>query len=195
MDMKKFITTLRITYVSYILSLIVICLTSCAGTKKLEKSKIDSSNVANTNLTKKTDETQTGSVTDKSEKTQDKNTSKVKETKVTDYDPSKPIVSGTGKPPVVKETVTTEKDETQETITQKLNLQIDYTRQLKQTINSQNSIISKLKAKTETKVTTVSNWYKWLLFGLILGSALTILIYQLKWYEIVWNFIKKAFRR
>jgi len=174
-----------------IVILLAILMAGCSSTKKVEKSNVDSSIASDTNMNKKTEETQTGSITDTSVKTQDKNTSKVKETKVTDYDPTKPIVPGTGKPPVVKETITTEKEETQEILTQKLNLQIDYTRQLKQTIDSQNSIITKLKAKTETEVTTVIPWWKWILAGIVVGAVLTFLIYHFEWYVWFLNLIKK----
>lgn len=185
----------------------ILLMVSCASTTKIEKSKLDSSIASNTNVTKKTDETQAGSITDKSEKAQDKktesseNTAKVKETKITDYDPSKPIVPGTGKPPVVKETVTTEKEETQksdkteESLRQKLNLQVDYNKKLKQTVDSQSNVITKLKAKTETKVTTVSNWWKWLLTGMGIGALIIGLIMHFRWYEWFLNFIKKVFRR
>lgn len=203
--MKNIVKHLKIVYAIYIALLAVLSFTGCSSTKKLEKTKIDSSVASNTNVTKKTDEAQSGSITDKTEKSQDKksewteNTAKVKETMVTDYDPTKPIVPGTGKPPVLKVTVTTEKEDTQkynkttETLTNKLNLQIDYTRQLKQTVDSQNSIISKLKAKAETKVTTAVTCWKWLLVGLLLGAGITVLIYQFKWYEPILKLIKRIF--
>jgi len=202
--MRKIIKTLKLICAIYIALLLTLSLTGCAGTKKLEKSKIDSSVASNTNVTKKTDVEQTGNLTDKSEKTQDKksesteNKLKIKETKVTDYDPSKPVVPGTGKPPVARETITTEREDTQksdkaqETLTLQLNLQVNYTKQLKQTIDSQNSVISKLKAKEEKKVTTSSCWWKWLITGLTIGIALTVLVYQFKWYQPVWNFINKC---
>lgn len=185
----------KIIHSIWILSLVVIsCLSGCSSTKKLEKSKLDSSIASNTDVTKKTDETQTGSITDTSVKTQDKNTSKVKETKVTDYDPTKPIVPGTGKPPVVKETITTEKEETQEVLTQKLNLQIDYTRQLKQTIDSQSNVITKLKAKTETEVKKVGSW-QWYFFAFGCFGILVGILEFLGKLDPVIVFIKKVFRR
>lgn len=201
--MKKLVLKLKIIYSIYIALLLALSLTGCSSSKKLEKSKIDFSVASNTNVTKKTDEAQSGNITDKSEKSQDKksesteNKSKIKETKVTDYDPSKPIVPGTGKPPVARETVTTERedtkksDKTTELLNQKLNLQIDYIKELKQSIDSQNSVISKLKSKEEKKV-TVNNWWKWCIAGLVFGAGITILIYQFKWYEIAWNIIQKV---
>ena len=118
-----------------LLFILFIFICSCSGTKKLEKSTLSSNLKVDTEVSKKLDEKQTDSVNDQSVKTLDKKTDlsenkqKVTETKTTKFDGSKPIVPGTGKPPVIEETTTTETESNQkdikiqETLTDKLNLQ------------------------------------------------------------------------
>ena len=134
-----------------------------------------------TEVSKKLDEKQTGSVSDQSLKTSDKKTdssekkNKTIETKTTDYDPTKPIVPGTNKPPVIRETTkivkeSNEKDiQIQEGLTEKLNLQVGYTRELQSKVDSLQKVNSTLTSKSESKETPVSNWWKWLISGIVIG--------------------------
>ena len=159
----------------------VILFCSCSGTKKLEKSNFKSTVDSVTTVAKSSDEKQTGSASDQSVKVLDKKTdssekkNKTIETHTTDYDPSKPIVPGTNKPPVIKETIryikeSNEKDvQIQETLTDKLNLQISYTRELQTKLDSVMRVNSTLNSKTSLSEKTVSNWWRWMLFGIGIG--------------------------
>ena len=162
--------------------IILICFVmSCAPAQKIEKSSLKSDIDKVTNVSKKTDEKQTGSVIDTSIKTADKNTesseikNKTTETKTTRFDGSKPIVPGTGKPPVIEEIIKTETESNQkdiriqETLTEKLNLQISYTRELQIKLDSMMKVNSSLISKTSLAETTVSHWWKWLLAGVGIG--------------------------
>jgi len=204
--MKKLIKKLKIVYAIYIALLVVLSLTGCAGTKKIEKSKLDSSITSDTQVNKKLDEMQTGKADLQAENTSNKVTeSSENENEETvkatiNYDTSKPVIESTGKPPVASETTETTKKVSQknnkikENLTGKLNLQVEYNKRLKQSVDSQNNVINKLKTENESSKKTSNNWWKWLLFGLILGSGITILIYQMKLYDVIWNILKKLFR-
>src|ERR1035437_10025475 len=122
--------------------ILLILLSGCAGIKKVEKTTTQATTKTDTEVKKSTDE-KSGTVgTMADDKTSNKNTdqsetkNKVTETKTTDYDPSKAIVPGTGKPPVLKETVKTETElnqkdtKIQESLTEKLNYQINCTKVL-----------------------------------------------------------------
>lgn len=164
-----------------ILFILLVFICSCSGTKKLEKSNVSSTVKTDTEVSKKLDEKQTGSVSDQSLKTSDKKTdssekkNKTIETKTTDYDPTKPIVPGTNKPPVIRETTkivkeSNEKDiQIQEGLTEKLNLQVGYTRELQSKVDSLQKVNSTLTSKSESKETPVSNWWKWLISGIVIG--------------------------
>ena len=184
--------------------LIFIC--SCSGTKKLEKTNLSSNLKTDTEVSKKLDEKQTGSVNDQSVKTLDKKTDlsenkqKVTETKTTKFDGSKPIVPGTGKPPVIEETVKTETESNQkdikiqESLTDKLNLQISYTRELQVKIDSLMKVNASLISKTELKETVVSNWWKWFIGGIGIGIVSLFLIKKIPFVVIfskIKSFIKK----
>lgn len=178
---------------------------SCSGTKKLEKSNVKTDVKTEVGVKKQSDENQNLQVTSGSEQVQNKTTdsseSKTtnKTTKVTDFDTSKPADPVTGKPPVLRETVTDENeitnknDKTEENLNAKLNMQTNYNRQLTQKVDSQAKVISKLQSKTEVKTTPVSNWWKWLLVGIVVCASLVFLIIHFKWYEFIWNLIKKIF--
>jgi hypothetical protein len=175
--------------------LIFIC--SCSGTKKLEKSNLSSNLKSDTEVSKKVDEKQTGSIYDQSVTTLDKKTdlsekkNKTVETKTTDYDGSKPIVPGTGKPPVVKETIrivkeSNEKDiQIQEGLTEKLNLQIGYTRELQLKVDSLQKVNSTLTSKTESKEIPVSNWWKWFVGGIVIGLVVMFFIMKIPFVVIL----------
>jgi len=203
--MKKLLFSFHITYAIYIAGLIILCLTGCSSVSKLEKSKLDSSITSDAQVNKKLDETQTDKADLQAENTSNKVTenseNENEETVISTvtYDTSKNTIKETGKPPVASETTKTTKKVSQkdnkikENLTGKLNLQVEYNKQLKQSVDSQSNVISKLKTENESSKKTSNNWWKWFLAGLVLGSGITILIYQMKWSEVVWNFIKKVF--
>jgi len=179
-----------------ILFILLIFICSCSGTKKLEKSNVSSTVKTDTEVSKKLDEKQTGSVSDQSLKTSDKKTdssekkNKTIETQTTDYDPTKPIVPGTNKPPVIKETIrivkeSNEKDiQIQEGLTEKLNLQISYTRGLQLKVDSLQKVNSSLQSKSESKQVPVSNWWKWILVGICIPVSIWFII-RFKWYNFL----------
>jgi len=189
--------------IAFICILILFC--SCSGTKKLEKSNLSSNLKTDNEVSKKLDEKQTGSVSDQSVKTADKKTdlsekkNKTIETHTTDYDPSKPIVPGTNKPPVVKETIrivkeSNEKDiQIQEGLTEKLNLQIGYTMELQTKLDSVMRVNSTLNSKTSLSETTVSNWWKWLIGGVGIGMIGLWLIGKIP-FVVIWGKIKAWFK-
>jgi len=189
-----------------LLFIILIFLISCSGTKKLEKSNLSSNVTSGTEVSKKLDEKQTGSVTGNSLKTADKKTdssekkNKTIETKTTDFDSSKPIVPGTGKPPVLKETTkivkeSNQKDiQIQEGLTEKLNIQLDYTRTLQLKLDSMKKENTSLKSESELKETTISNWWKWLLGGVGIGFILLFLIKQIP-FVVIFSKIKAFFTK
>jgi len=179
-----------------ILFILLVFICSCSGTKKLEKSNVSSTVKTDTEVSKKLDEKQTGSVSDQSLKTSDKKTdssekkNKTIETQTTDYDPTKPIVPGTNKPPVIKETIrivkeSNEKDiQIQEGLTEKLNLQISYTRGLQLKVDSLQKVNSSLQSKSESKQVPVSNWWKWILVGICIPVSIWFII-RFKWYNFL----------
>jgi len=164
-----------------LLFILLIFICSCSGTKKLEKSNLSSNLKTDTEVSKKLDEKQTGSVSDQSIKTADKKTDlsenkqKVTETKTTKFDGSKPIVPGTGKPPVIEEITKTETESNQkdikiqETLTDKLNLQKSYTRELQTKLDSVMKVNSSLISKTESKEVPVMSWWKFIIIGIVIG--------------------------
>jgi len=184
--------------------LIIFC--SCSGTKKLEKSSLKSDIAAETNVTKKTDEKQAATINDQSIKNMDKKTdssetkSKVTETKTTKFDPSKPIVPGTGKPPVIEETTKIETESNQkdikiqETLTDKLNIQISLTKELQQKIDSIQKINKSLSSKTENKETPVMSWWKFIIIGFVIGLFAMFFIRKIPFIAI-WIKIKSWINR
>jgi len=189
-----------------IVLIVPLFLTNCTTTKKLEKSSLNSTVATDLNVTKTTDDKQAGSATDQSVKIADKKTdssetkNKTIETHTTDFDSSKPIVPGTNKPPVIKETIryireSNQKDvQIQETLTDRLNLQISYTRGLQQKVDSLLKENSSLSSKTETKETPVTNWWKWLLVGVIIGLIAMFFIRKIPFIAI-WIKIKAFLNR
>ena len=190
--------------IAFICLLILFC--SCSGTKKLEKTNLSSNLKTDTEVSKKLDEKQTGSVTDQSVKTSDKKTDlsekkqKVTETKITDYDPSKPIVPGTNKPPVLKETVKTETEinkkdlQIQETLTDKLNLQKSYTRELQTKLDSIMKVNASLISKNESKEVPVMSWWKFIIIGIVIGLIGMFFIMKIP-FVIIFSKIKSFFTK
>jgi len=186
--MKTYLKTFYSLYVEFIIVLVILVFTGCAGSKKVEKSKLDTSIASNTDVNKKTDETssvktEASGETATSKSTQStENKSKESETKNTKYDTSKPIVPGTGKPPVAEETVNTTTEISNkdmkiiEDLTSKFNLQVEENKHLKQAYDSLLNTKLSQKANTESKETPVSNWWKWMLSGVVITIVL-----QLAW--------------
>ena len=113
--LRKSLISFFSVWLTAMLVLVVIAFSSCSSTKKVEKTKSDIALNSELESKKKVDETTNVKTVASGETASSKNTqtsenqSKEKETKTTKYDPSKPIVPGTGKPPVIEETTTKEK--------------------------------------------------------------------------------------
>jgi len=168
--------------------LFVIVFTSCSSTKKVEKTKSDIALNSELESKKKTDETNNiktaaSGETETSKNTQSsENQSKEKETKTIKYDPSKPIVPGTGKPPVIEVTTTKEKTLSQkdnkilEETKTKNNLLIKENKRLKQTNDSLLSVKAKESSKSETEQTT--SFPMWKYVSMVLGIILLIFVFD-----------------
>jgi len=189
-----------------ILFILLIFLCSCSSTKKLEKSNFKSTVDSVTTVAKSSDEKQTGTVSDQSVKTSDKKTDssenkqKVTETKTTKFDGSKPIVPGTGKPPVIEEITKTETESNQkdikiqETLTDKLNLQKSYTRELQTKLDSVMKVNASLNSKTSLSETVVSYWCRWLIGGVGIGLIGMFFIRKIP-FVIIFSKIKSFFSK
>ena len=200
--MKKLVSKLKIGYAIYIALLVILSLTGCSSVSKLEKSKLDSSTTSDTQVTKKLDEMQTGKADLQAENTSNKvtenseneNEETIKAT--VNYDTAKPIIESTGKPPVASETTETTKkisqknNKIEENLTGKLNLQVEQNKQLKQSVDSQNNVINKLKTENESSKKRSNNWWKWFLAGICLPVIVWV---SLNWSKIVFPWIKKIF--
>jgi len=184
----------------------VILFCSCSGTKKLEKSNFKSTVDSVTTVAKSSDEKQTGTMSDQSVKTSDnkiessENKQKVTETKTTKFDGSKPIIPGTGKPPIIEETVKTETESNQKNIkiqeglTEKLNLQKSYTRELQTKLDSLMKVNSSLISKTESKEIPVMSWWKLIIIGIVIGLIGMFFIQKIP-FVVIWGKIKAFFTK
>jgi len=200
--MKKLVSKLKIGYAIYIALLLALSLTGCASTKKLEKTKSDIALNADLESKKKLDETTNvktaasgeTAVTKNTESTENK--SKVTETKTTKFDTNQPVVPGTGKPPVVEETVKTETEVSNkdtkvlEALTTKYNLQVQENKRLKQSNDSLLSIKSKESSKSETKETSYVTLWKWFFAGLITMGLIQVTI-KFDIFRKLFEFVKK----
>ena len=189
-----------------ILFILLIFLCSCSSTKKLEKSNFKSTVDSVTTVAKSSDEKQTGTMSDQSVKTSDnkiessENKQKVTETKTTKFDGSKPIIPGTGKPPIIEETVKTETESNQKNIkiqeglTEKLNLQKSYTRELQTKLDSLMKVNSSLISKTESKEIPVMSWWKLIIIGIVIGLIGMFFIQKIP-FVVIWGKIKAFFTK
>lgn len=193
---------------SVIIILFVIVLSGCSTTKKVEKTKSDIAINSDLESKKKTDETTNVKTAASGETASSKNTqtsenqSKETETKTTKYDPSKPIVPGTGKPPVIEETTTKEKTLSQkdnkilEETRTKNNLLIEENKRLKQSNDSLLSVKAKESSKSENKETTSFPWWKQFFVLLVLFSLYELFFFIVKkigLYSIIQTFFRKLF--
>lgn len=186
--LRKSLVSFYSVWITAMLLLFVIVLSGCSTTKKVEKTKSDI--VLNSNLEskKKTDETSNTKTvasgeTGTSKKTESsENQSKETETKKTKYDSSKPIVPGTGKPPVIEETTTKEKVLSQkdnkvlEETKTKNNLLKEENKRLKQSNDSLLSVKAKESSKSETKETKSVTWWRWFLAGMCVPVVIGLLV-------------------
>jgi hypothetical protein len=168
--------------------LFVIIFTSCSTTKKVEKTKVNES-VAST-VNSKTDQSKNESlkVTDKTEKVTDKSISQIEnetnelETRINEYDTDKPIVPGTNKPPVKKETVTTNKKiakkdtKSLDNSTEKNTSDAVYTSQLEASMKLLQSQNAKLIAETNSNETKSVTWWRWFLAGMCIPMVIGLLV-------------------
>jgi len=186
--LRKSLISFFSLWASVMIMLFCIVFTSCSSTKKVEQTKTDIALNSNLESKKKTDETtnvktETSGETASSKNTQTlENQSKEKETKITKYDTSQPIVPGTGKPPVIEETTTKEKTLSQkdnkilEETRTKNNLLIEENKRLKQSNDSLLSVKAKESSKSETKQTT--SFPIWKYISISLGVILLVLLFD-----------------
>lgn len=184
--LRKSLISFFSVWLTAMLVLVVIAFSSCSSTKKVEKTKSDITLNSELESKKKVDETTNVKTEDSGETASSKNTqtsenqSKEKETKTTKYDPSKPIVPGTGKPPVIEETTTKEKTLSQkdnkilEETRTKNSLLVEENKRLKQSNDSLLSVKAKESSKSETKETTSFTLWKYV--SIVLGVILLVLL-------------------
>ena len=203
--LKKFLISFYSVWISAMIFLLVAVFSGCSSIKKVEKTKSDIALNAELESRKKVDKTTNIKIVasgeiDTSKNTQNtENQSKESETKTTKYDPSKPIVPGTGKPPVVEETTTKEKtlsqkdNKTLEETRTKNNLLIQENKRLKQTNDSLLNVKAKESSKSENKETTSVTWWKWFLAGACVPVAIWLLI-RFGAFSKLFVFVLKIFR-
>jgi hypothetical protein len=96
---------------------------------------------------------------------------KAKETTVIDFDTNKPLSSLTGKPPVIRETTTTEREITEsdlriiESTLAELQLQVSFNKELTNTVNRQEIEIRELRSKLQNKEKYGLTWWQKTLMG------------------------------
>ena len=186
--LRKSLISFFSVWLTAMLVLVVIAFSGCSSTKKVEKTKSDIALNSELESKKKVDETTNVKTVASGETASSKNTqtsenqSKEKETKTTKYDPSKPIVPGTGKPPVIEETTTKEKTLSQkdnkilEETRTKNSLLVEENKRLKQSNDSLLSVKAKESSKSETKETTSFPLWKYL--SIALGIILLIFVFD-----------------
>jgi hypothetical protein len=184
---------------------------SCAPVKKLEKTEQTQIIATETNVQKNTEVKESGKTIDKSTSELDSSAQMYLEriekltaqyeARLRTYDTSKPIDPATGTPPIASDLIITNKtDNSKETnqgevsqtkLFQNTDIEIDFKFQLQQRIDSLQNVNAKLISATETRETTLNNWWKWLLVG-IFTPVLIFLIVRFKWYNIL-SFIWKKY--
>jgi hypothetical protein len=190
----------------------ITCFTlSCAPVKKLEKTEQTQIIASETNVQKNTEVKESGKTIDKSTSELDSSAQMYLEriekltaqyeARLRTYDTSKPIDPATGTPPIASDLIITNKtDNSKETnqgevsqtkLFQNTDIEIDFKFQLQQRIDSLQNVNAKLISATETRETTLNNWWKWLLVG-IFTPVLIFLIVRFKWYNIL-SFIWKKY--
>ena len=205
MDMKNKLKKSLISFFSLwtieMVLLFVIAFSGCSTTKKVEKTKINKSIAAAIDSKNDLSKAETLKVTDKTEKVTDKSLTQIEnetnelETRITEYDTDKPIVPGTNKSPVKKETITTNnklsKKDTKslDNSTEKSTSDAVYTQQLEASMKVLQSQNAKLIAETNSKETKSVTWWKWFFSG----SVITLIIGSIvlwKWGSIL-SFLRK----
>ena len=172
--LKAFIITFFTVYFIYIMYLCFFAfMCSCSTTKKVEKVKVNETVATTVDSIAKVSKTETLKVTDKTEKVTDKSLIQIedksneRETRINEYDTDKPIVPGTNKPPLKKETITTNKKlskkdtKSLDKSTEKTTSDVNYTRQLEASIKLLQAQNTKLIADTMSKETTTPTSWKW----------------------------------
>lgn len=185
--LRKSLISFFSVWITGMVLLFVIVLSSCSTTKKVEKTKSDIALKSELDSKNKVDETSNVKTAASGETASSKNTestenkSKEKETKTTKYDTSQPIIPGTGKPPVAEESTTTERETSNkdtkvlEALTTKYNLQVQENKRLKQINNSWSKYAARNVSNT-VKTETPSNWWIWLLVGICIPVAIGLLV-------------------
>ena len=186
--LKKSLISFFSLWGSVMILLFVIVLSGCSSTKKVEKTKVNES-IATT-VDSKTDQSKNESlkVTDKTEKVTDKSLVKIEnetnefETRTTEYDSSEPIVPGTNKPPVKKETITTNKKLSKkdtkylDNSKEKTTSDAAYTSRMEASMKLLQSQNAKLIAETNSKETKSVTWWRWFLAGMCVPIGIGALV-------------------
>ncbi len=189
-----------LAHIQYLNRIAFVCvlmfIVSCAGTKKVEKQQAKADIKIETQVQKTTDQTQTGTVTDKTISSGSSNSQKSQElieketgeweSRLITYDTSKPLDSLTHKPPVASELVQTNKKVKDKKSTGTDNLMISasevkdvvkaYTALLQQKNDSLSRVNATLQSKATTTTTTKSNWWIWMIIGIFIPIGI-----QLAW--------------
>lgn len=203
--LKKSLISFFSLWGSVMILLLVIVFTSCSSTKKVEKMKVTESIVSN--LDSKTDQSKNESlkVTDKTEKVTHKSLVQIEnettelETRINEYDTDKPIVPGTNKPPVKKETITTNKKlakkdtKSLDNSTEKTTSDVAYTSQLEASMKLLQSQNAQLIAETNKKEIVSFTAWKWFLAGMGVPMAIGLLV-RFGAFSKVFVFVLKIFR-
>lgn len=199
--MKKFLITFYSVWSTGMLILFAIVIAGCSTTKKVEKAKVQEA--ITTSVDTKTDKakTETAQVKATTEKAADKSITQIEaetrelETRITEYDTDKPIISGTNKSPIKSETITINKvvakkgTQYADKGTDKTTTDLTYTSQLKESNKALQEQNIKLKTELETQKTTGVAWWKWFLSGAAAALVLGLLILWKG--AAAWAFIKK----
>jgi len=151
--------------------------------------EVDKKSDINENMKLKSDST-----IESNKKTESKEVkNKTKETTVTDFDTNKPINQNTGKPPVLRETKTTEREITEsdlkilESSIAELKVQIANNKELVQTTDSQRNEITRLKSEIQTKEIYGLKWWQ---KALMICGVIFLVLFLIAVYRKIKPFIK-----
>ena len=203
--LKKSLISFFILWASLMILLFVIVFSGCSSTKKVEKMKVNESVISTSKSNNDQIKNESLKVTDKTEKVTHKSLIQIEnetnafETRINEYDTDKPIVPGTNKPPVKKETITTNKklykkdtkylDNSKEKTTS----DAAYTSQLEASMKLLQSQNARLIAETNSKETKSVTWWRWFLAGMCIPIVIGLLV-RFGAFSKVFVWVLKIFR-
>jgi hypothetical protein len=185
--LRKSLVSFFSVWITAMVLLFVIAFSGCSSTKKVEKTKVNESVISAIESNNDQIKTESLKLTDKIEKVTDKSLTQIEnetnelETRITEYDTDKPIVPGTNKSPIKKETITTNnklsKKDTKslDNSTEKTTSDAVYTSQLEASMKVLISQNAKLIADTNSKETTTFPMWE----GAFISACLFALLYAL----------------